>query len=202
MSLNPGNILEFWFGSLSDGIADDNHRSRWYAVDAAFDEACAGFKSLYEDLDAGILDAWLETPNDRLAYIILTDQLSRNIFRGTARAFATDNLALAASREGIELGADAGLGVDERCFFYMPFEHSESIIDQHTSVGLFSNLRDQHTGKHKEIAGQGLRYAHQHRDIIERFGRFPHRNGVLGRESTAEEAEFVADSDGFGQSVP
>ena len=196
------DLLEFWFGELDEGLADDAHRQRWFAPDQAFDDNCRQhYAPLLSRAREGELDLWCQTPRGRLAYIVLCDQMPRNVYRGTADAYAWDGLALAAAAAGVRRGDDRKLGWDERCFFYMPFEHSEDLVDQHTAVGLFSALRDQSPGELRNITGNYLRYAHQHRDIVERFGRFPHRNAVLGRTSTEAERAFVADGDGFGQSV-
>ena len=128
-----GGLLDFWFGPTAEGLADDAHRNRWYAVEAEFDRACAGFKPLLDDLREGRLDGWLGAPRSHLAYILLTDQLPRNIFRGTAEAFDYDRFALDAARAGVTAGLDVSLGVDERCFFYLPFEHSPRPRSAHPS---------------------------------------------------------------------
>ena len=192
-------VLEFWFGELSDGLAQPEIRQRWFEANPEFDNACRRFESLLDDARDGALDAWLVSPRGTLAYILLTDQLPRNIHRGAAQAYAWDELARDAAAEGIRQRQDRALGWDERSFFYMPFEHSEDLLDQHTAVGLFSALRDEAPGPLRETIGNSLRYAHQHRDVITRFGRFPHRNAVLGRASSEEEQAFVAAGDGFGQ---
>ncbi len=195
-------LLDFWFGELSDGLADDAHRQRWFAPDRAFDEVCEQrFAPLLDRAQRGELDGWQTTPRGRLGFIVLCDQMPRNVHRGRSQAYAWDGLALAAAKAGIREKQDVELGWDERCFFYMPFEHSEDLIDQHTAVGLFSALRDESPGEIRELTGNYLRYAHQHRDIVQRFGRFPHRNAVLGRTSSDAEGAFVAGSDGFGQNV-
>ena len=190
----PQALLDFWFS--------DSSRDQWFTPDRGFDEQCAGqFGHLLATAAAGELTTWMQSPQGRLAFIVLTDQLPRNIHRGTAEAYAWDSLALAASREGLEVGDDRGLSWDQRAFFYMPFEHSENLLDQHLAVGLFSHLRDESPRELREQTGNHLRFAQQHRQIILRFGRFPHRNAVLERSSSTEELEFVAAGDGFGQSV-
>jgi uncharacterized protein (DUF924 family) len=195
------SLLDYWFGELTDGFADAGHRANWFNGGKAFDSALRReFGHLVDAASTPELRQWLETPRGRLAYVLVYDQLPRNIFRGERRAFATDQLALAAAREGVEAGADLELALEERSFLYMPFEHSESLIDQHTCVGLFMALRDETPKGKRELTGNSLRYAQQHRDIIRRFGRFPHRNAVLGRTATPEEEEFVAAGSGFGQS--
>lgn len=195
-------LLDFWFGELTDGLAADETRAQWFQPNPNFDAQCsAEFGPLLAPAAAGALHDWLEEPRGRLAFIILTDQLPRNIYRGKAEAYAWDALALDAARAGITTGSDRELGWDERSFFYMPFEHSEDILDQHLAVGLFSKLRDESPGNIKNTTGNNLRFAQQHRDIILRFGRFPHRNAVLRRKSSPAEAAFVAAGDGFGQTV-
>ena len=192
------SILEFWFGTLINGIAAEEIRERWFVSNPDFDQACA--KLCRSTLaEVATLNHWLDQPDSCLAYIILTDQMPRNIFRGSNQAFAFDHLALAAAKQGIERGHDQRLEWDQRAFFYLPYEHSEAILDQHTAVGLFTGLRDQAPKQHRSLMGNSLRFAQQHRDIILRFGRFPHRNEVLGRTSTAEESKFIAEGDGFGQ---
>lgn len=200
--MTPEQVHEFWFGRLIDGFADAAHRARWYAYDSEFDrEVTERFGELLPRAVEGSLASWLPTPRGRLAYILVTDQFARHVHRGNASAFASDPLALAAARDGVSQSADRALGYDERAFFYMPFEHSEVLLDQHTAVGLFSQLRDETPASHRHLSGSALRYAQRHRDIIQRFGRFPHRNAILGRDSTAAEREFLSRSSGFGQTV-
>jgi uncharacterized protein (DUF924 family) len=195
------SVLDFWFGELEAGFADDAHRARWFSGADGFDQDCrVGFATLAAEAADGELEAWLETPRTRLAYILLTDQIPRNIHRGTPLAFASDGAALNAARTGVEAGMDLALAIDERCFFYLPFEHSESLVDQHTCVGLFMNLRDQTPQGSRHLTGNYLRFAQQHRDIVQRFGRFPHRNRVLGRTSTPAEKAFLEAGPTFGQS--
>jgi uncharacterized protein (DUF924 family) len=176
-------ILEFWFG---DG-SDPEHESRWFAHDAAFDQACsARFLADHERAASGELDGWKDEPSCALALILLLDQFPRNIFRGTARAFATDPKALATAKEMIAHGFDLALPPVRRSFVYLPFEHSESLDEQKESVRLFHKL----AAEHPAMAGY-VEYAEDHMEVIRRFGRFPHRNAVLGRASTPEEAEFI-----------
>ena len=199
-TVRPEALLHFWFGDLVDGLASEQQRAKWFSPDASFDLDCQAYASSLDAARAGHLDHWLDTPTTLLAYVILCDQLPRNIFRGNRQAFAFDDLALAAAKQAVTKGMDRQLGWDERAFLYMPFEHSEHLLDQHTAVGLFSALRDASTGPTRSLMGNSLRFAQQHRDIIQRFGRFPHRNAVLGRDSSAEELAYVAQGDGFGQS--
>lgn len=200
---SASDIRRFWFGELRDGLADEAHRNRWFSPDADFDaEIREHFGPLLTTALEGGLSAWQEDPADALALVLLSDQFSRQVHRGSAAAFATDPLALATARHLVEEGADRTLALDERAFLYMPFEHSESRLDQHTSVGLFTALRDDTPSGRRQVTGQYLRYAQQHRDIVLRFGRFPHRNGVLDRPSTAEEAAFLETASDYGQSAP
>lgn len=194
-------LLGFWFGELTDGFAADVHRKRWFSGGREFDDECrARYGELAASAAEGELDAWLDAPRSRLAYILLTDQIPRNIYRGEARAFSADGAALNAARTGVEARMDLTLALDERCFFYMPFEHAESLVDQHTCVGLFSALRDQTPEGFRHLTGGYLRHAHQHRDVLLRFGRFPHRNAVLGRTSTPDELAYLTNGPTFGQS--
>ncbi|MFP6815457.1 MAG: DUF924 family protein [Pseudomonadales bacterium] len=198
----PDLILGYWFGELTDGFSDAAHRRRWFNGGKAFDaELGDEFGHLIDAALTGELQPWLNSPRGRLAYVLVCDQLPRNIFRGERRAYATDHLALAAAHDGVEAGKDLPLDVDERHFLYMPFEHSENLIDQHTCVGLFMELRDASPTAQTERLTDSLRYARRHRDIIRRFGRFPHRNAALGRASTADEESFVVDGNNFGQSA-
>ena len=190
-------LLTFWFGELENGVASEEQATLWFTSSAEFDQSCReGYEGTLKSLQP---NSWPQDARSQLALIILCDQIPRNIYRGTAEAFAYDGIALAAAKQGIERQIDQDLELDEKGFFYMPFEHSESLLDQHTAVGLFSALRDKAPKALKSDAGNKLRYAQIHRDIIQRFGRFPHRNRVLGRESTAEELELIEQGDGFGQ---
>ena len=198
--IQPDTLLDFWFGELQDGLAGDAQRAMWFNASDDFDQACHTYEPALQLARAGALADWLNTtPTSLLAFVILCDQLPRNIYRGTSQAYAYDDLALQAAKQAVQTGADRALGWDQRAFLYMPFEHSESLLDQHTAVGLFSALRDQSQGAVKNIMGNNLRYAQQHRDIILKFGRFPHRNEVLGRASSEAEAAFVSAGSGFGQ---
>lgn len=194
-------VLDFWFGTLTDGFADDRVRKLWFQSSPERDaEIRERFGALLEEAAAGGLEDWLATPRGALAYIVLCDQFARQIHRGGPAAFATDGRALEAARNLIASAADLGLELDERVFVYMPFEHAESRELQHTSVGLFSALRDATPQGRRDRTGVFLQHAHQHRDIVLRFGRFPHRNAVLGRPSTAAEEAFLEDAPDFGQS--
>lgn len=170
----PALVLDYWFRELSS--------RDWFAVSDATDETVrARFGDLHAWVSTAPLEA-LETSHDTvLAAIIVLDQFSRNLFRDRAEAFAQDDRALGLADRLIRRGGDAGLSVSERLFLYLPFEHSEAIADQDRSVALFEVLGDV----------TYLEFAQKHRDIIAQFGRFPHRNKVLGRISTPEETAFL-----------
>jgi uncharacterized protein (DUF924 family) len=180
---DPEEVLAFWFGPLdAQGKSDASHVARWWRKDPAFDaEVASRFGALHEAVAGGQRDHWLATPRGRLAFVIVLDQFSRNMFRGSARAFATDQRAQQVVLEGIAAGMDRTLSAQERGFFYMPLMHSERLDTQNRCVELFTDDQD---------AGY-LKYAQQHRDIIQRFGRFPHRNALLDRPSTEEELAFL-----------
>ena len=199
------DILDYWFGQLTDGIAAPQLRKRWYSFDPATDlEIESRFKSLLNASSAWQLTD-LSSPRDQLAFIILNDQFPRNIYRGDAQAFAFDARALELTQNGVASQADAQLALDERCFYYMPLEHSESLKDQQLCVSLFEDLFEdtvsayQSNKKHQEVVEGFLRFAKSHLDVIEKFGRFPHRNRVLGRASTVEEVEFLKQASSYGQ---
>lgn len=174
-------VLDFWFG---DG---DAPREEWFRKDPAFDQRVAArFGPLVERALAGELAGWQASPDTALALILLLDQFTRNIFRGSPRSFAGDAPALAAARALVASGGDQALPPLHRAFAYMPFEHAEDLAAQDEAVRLFTPLAAQ-----APYLAEMLDYAHRHRAIVARFGRFPHRNAVLGRVSTAQEAEFL-----------
>jgi uncharacterized protein (DUF924 family) len=189
----PQAVLEFWLGPLDEhGQADAAHAKRWFAKDEAFDqEIVERFGETYAEIAAGRREGWLDDPRGRLGYVIVLDQFSRNMFRGSPRTFERDGQALAAAVDGVARGDDRGLGIDERSFLYMPFMHSEALSMQDRAVALFTALAAEAPPELRERLAGGLRYAEKHREIIARFGRFPHRNGVLQRTSTPEEMEFL-----------
>ena len=175
------DVLDFWFGTGADY---GKRHKRWFEKDPAFDaEITRRFLPLYEGLAQNA--DWLEDASRCLARIIVLDQFPRQMFRGEPRAFASDPLALEAARLALERKYDQGRLPVERLFLYLPFEHSESLADQELACELTAPL-----GQFPET-DDVLRYAVAHRDIIRRFGRFPHRNSILGRDSTAEELEFL-----------
>ena len=186
-------VLTFWFGELDgNGRADRAQAERWFKKDPAFDQQIReNFLADHAALASGQRDHWLTTPRGRLASVIVLDQFSRNMFRGTAAMFASDTNSLAIVLDGIAQGADRHLRIGERPFFYMPLMHAEDREIQRQSVAMFTALRDEQPAADRNGADEALRFAIAHRDIIARFGRFPHRNDVLGRTSTAEEIAFL-----------
>ena len=183
--MTPEYVLDFWFGA--QGSAERGHsRDIWFKKDAAFDAGLhARFGALHSDARAGHLQAWEAQGKSALALIIVLDQFSRNMFRGQPESFAGDAAALRLARQVVTRGWDSGLLPVMRQFVYLPFEHSENLADQDESVRLFTLL-----AKQPEQAGL-LEWADQHREIIRRFGRFPHRNAILGRDSTPDEIAFL-----------
>jgi uncharacterized protein (DUF924 family) len=189
------DVLALWFGALdAHGRADESHSARWYRKDPAFDQALREqFGDTHRAVAAGERQGWLDTPRGRLAAIIVLDQLSRNLFRGSPQAFANDGRARALAEEGIERGFDRALATDERAFFYMPLMHAEDLAAQDRCLELFTAWRDEAPAELRDRIAGSLKYAQMHRKVIERFGRFPHRNAVLGRASTAEETQFLSE---------
>jgi uncharacterized protein (DUF924 family) len=171
-----GEVLDFWFGELGP--------RQWFAKDAALDAAIrARFGALHAQLlDTQAREVELFGGRSARAAVLVLDQFSRNLYRGSAQAFAGDELARQLAREAIACGEDAHLSADERLFLYLPFEHSEELADQELSVRLHEQLGNT----------DWTRYALAHRDLVARFGRFPHRNAALGRNSTPEELEAMA----------
>lgn len=186
-------VLDFWFGpdrGATETAAAQTHL--WFGGGADADRHIAErFAPLRTAAIAGELAGWEADARGRLALIVLVDQFSRNIHRGTAQAFAHDALARAWTHAGIARGHDAALPPIQRVFFYLPLEHSESREDQDLSVRLYTRLRDEAAPEDREAFTGFLDYAERHREIVRRFGRFPHRNRILGRASTAEEIEFL-----------
>ena len=180
-----GEVLEFWFGAPGSEHAG-KPRAQWFAKDAAFDaQIRERFGATIASALAGDLEHWGEEHASALALIVVLDQFTRNAFRDTPRAFCGDARALALARTLVDRRWDARLAPLERVFCYLPFEHSEDIADQCESLRLFGLLRDD------PQAGANYEWALKHYDVVERFGRFPHRNEIIGRDSTAQEIEFL-----------
>lgn len=186
-------ILDFWFGELNEhGCSSPEHRKRWWTKSDAFDQAIQShFLDDYEAIVAAEREAWRSTARGALAYIIVLDQFSRNMFRGTPKMFAADELAREVCREGLDAGFDAELSFDERVFFYLPLEHSESTNDHELCMELFEGLLESAPQLLEADAKYYLDFALRHKAIIERFGRYPHRNEILGRASSDDEAKFL-----------
>jgi len=176
---DPAQVLDYWLGDIG--------AEGWYAGGEALDADIRDrFADLWAAAHAGGLDHWVEGTPGTLAYLIVTDQFSRNIWRGDARAFATDGRALSAAKRSIGAGWDLAAPEPERQFFYMPLMHSEVMADQEACIGFFAT-------RMRETGADNLVHARAHAEVIRRFGRFPFRNAALGRETTAEEAAFLAD---------
>ena len=168
-------ILLFWFTEAGP--------DKWYIKDPEFDDLIRGrFEEIYDKAAAGEFDDWTNTAQGTLALVIVLDQFPRNMFRNTPKSFATDSKALAIAKEAVAKGFDKELPPEQRKFFYMPYMHSEALEDQEECVRLFDGTNE---------------WAEKHRDVIVKFGRFPHRNEILGRESTQEEKEYLAAGGGF-----
>jgi uncharacterized protein (DUF924 family) len=175
----PEDVLHFWF--VEHG-ADD-----WFMGGDTFDAKCAErLGGIHARAARAELWRWRETPHGRLAEIILLDQLSRQLFRGRPEAFACDKMAVSLAQEAVYGGLDAEFDKDEKAFLYLPFEHAESLPIQEESVRLFKTLDDE----------EYLQFAIDHKETIERFGRFPFRNAALGRKSTPEEVAYMNERDG------
>ena len=184
-----GRVLEFWFGAPEApayGVACD----AWFAKDAAFDQALRErFAGLHDAVLAGDYDGWQGDPDGALAMIVALDQFARNLYRGSPRMYAADERARGLARAALERGHDTRLVPVERWFVYMPFEHSEDIADQRLALDLFDALA------FHEPSLKAIDSVRRHHDIVARFGRFPHRNEILGRVSTAEETAFLREPD-------
>ena len=169
-------LLDFWFNQVGE--------DGWWRHDPALDQQCVRrFRALWDEKRALSPEEFLERADDALAAVLLFDQMPRNMFRGTAQAFSTDSLARDVSRGAIAHGYDIQIGGAGRLFFYMPFQHSEDLEDQTLSLSLFEGAGD----------ADSLEFARQHHAIIARFGRFPHRNAMLGRDTRPEEAQAASE---------
>ncbi len=195
-------ILSFWFREQELSAPQiDRRMDTWFGGDPDFDHEIQ--KEFADDVDRacqGELDHWADEPRGRLALIILIDQFRRNIYRNTAQAFSMDRLALKLCVEGAMEKKDKGLTPIQKVFFYMPLQHAESKKVQAKSVELFGRLAKSVSPTFRETFLTIAQFAELHKDIIDQFGRFPHRNKLLGRENTPEEDEYLAgDSPDFGQ---
>lgn len=176
------DVLSFWFEELSP--------EDWYNQNGDVDNTIRNrFGALYAELKSNAPRQTDLDAKTALAAIIVLDQFPRNMFRGQPDAFGSDNIAVALTRSAVDASLDSGLEQDRKQFMYMPLMHSESLADQERAVMLFQALGN----------GENLKYAIEHRDVVAKFGRFPHRNRALGRESTAEELEYLKTASGYGQ---
>lgn len=193
----PDSIHRFWFGAdahcLDDAALGQRQAALWWSKHAETDaEIRRRFGALIDDAGAGRLNHWATTPSGLLALLLLTDQFPRNAWRDTLKAFATDEAARRLCRAGLAQGLDALLRPIERVFFYLPLEHSEQIEDQNEAVRLFESLVDQAPPDQAAAFEGYLDFARRHREVVERFGRFPHRNVILDRVSTDQEIKFLS----------
>lgn len=174
-SPSPEDVLDFWLVALTP--------AQWYEQDDALDARIrAQFEGVWGLARDGALEGWAETPRGALALLILLDQFPRNMFRGDEAAFSTDATALTYAKAAVAAGHDLAIPNPERQFFYLPYMHSEEMADQHACVALIA----------ERAPPDNLYHAHVHRAVVERFGRFPYRNAVLGRENTPDEAAYIA----------
>jgi len=195
-------VLAFWFEEKELSAPQiDGRMDIWFGEDPVFDlEIIKEFSDDVDRASEGKLDHWANEPRGRLALILLLDQFRRNIYRNTADAFSCDKQALKLCVEGAMEKKDKGLSPIERVFFYMPLQHAESRKVQQKSCDIFNKLAEAMSPTYKETFQTIAQFAELHRDIVERFGRFPHRNSLLGRRNTPDEEEFLTgDSPNFGQ---
>lgn len=172
---SPGEILSFWFDELLP--------EHWFDPPPGLDQQCdRRFRMTHLALSRAVDSEWRETPENRLAAVIVLDQMPRNMYRASPLAYATDVLALREASLAVDAGVDREMSIDQRAFLYLPFEHSEDLVDQVRSVKLFTELGNAYY----------LNFAIQHCEIIRKFGRFPHRNAILGRVSTPAEIDFLS----------
>lgn len=195
-------ILDFWFGPLDDdGVPEKSYREQWFSVNRRFDWGLRRrFSSMVLMASEEGLDHWRREPGGALAEILLLDQLSRNIYRRTPMAYQNDPLAQRLAREGVERGDDVRLPLIQRAFFYMPYQHAENRNLQRESVALYDQLVRTASGRLRDVLASFHQSAEHHQALIERFGRFPHRNATLKRTSTAAETAFLGENQqSFGQ---
>lgn len=194
-------VLDFWLGDCADPGEVKQRGKLWFKSTPDEDEQIRSrFGDLHERARTGELDRWADEPRGALALVVLLDQFTRNLYRGSRSAFANDSRSLAIVRSAIDRGFDRELQTVERAFLYMPFQHSERLEDQERSVRLYQDLVDDSPPPLKSFAGNTLEFAILHRDIIARFGRFPHRNELLGRAATEAERRYLEEGGHrFGQ---
>lgn len=200
--INPDTILQFWFADARQSPEAARQRSDfWFNPDPQLDgQIWELYADAVSDAANDFYSDWEGTADGRLALILLLDQFPRNIFRGTAEVFRYDYKALELAQQGVAIGQLAGLSLPEQAFFLMPYQHSEDIAIQDTGVGLYGAMAAAAPEEWKDIATGYRDFAARHRDIIAEYGRFPHRNNVLGRAATDAESRFLAEGgESFGQ---
>jgi uncharacterized protein (DUF924 family) len=193
MVAQPDSVLDFWFGKSGSAAEVAGRQGKlWFGKSPENDLAVAErFSATLLAATAGQLDHWADTPRGRLALVIVLDQFPHHIHRDQPQAFATDPQALALSLAALAAGEDQQLAPIERVFLYLPLEHAESVEMQDRSVALYEKLAREAAPAERTLFDNFLDYARRHRDVVVRFGRFPHRNAILGRLSSAEELEFL-----------
>ena len=193
MTASPESVLTFWFGAPGSAAEVAGRQGTlWFGKLSANDQAVTErFSDVLVAATAGQLDHWVRTPRSRLALVIVLDQFPHHIHRDQPQAFATDPQALALSLDALAAGEDQQLTPIERVFLYLPLEHAESLAMQDVSVSLYEKLACEAAADERALFDNFLDYARKHRDVVARFGRFPHRNAILGRPSTPDELEFL-----------
>ena len=193
MSVTPETVLNYWFGASGSAREIAERQSKlWFGKLPEKDrEVSEKFPSTFQAAVAGSLDDWTVTPRGRLALVIVLDQFPHHIHRDMPEAFAQDDKALALSLAALTASEDKSLAPIERVFLYLPLEHAESIAMQDLSVAQYQQLVDKAGESERALFANFLDYAHKHREVVLRFGRFPHRNDILGRASSAAEIEFL-----------
>ena len=195
-------IISYWFGELDDaGFSQELQKKKWWSGSSEVDlEISHQFGHLVEEALRRGLKHWKNSEQGRLALILLLDQFTRNIYRGTERAFSGDHRALKICKLGLSEKTDLALPIEHRVFFYMPLEHSENLDDQELCIRMLSSLKREAPANKQKVIDDYIGFAEQHRDIIKRFGRFPHRNSILNRTNTREESTYLnGDHASFGQ---
>jgi uncharacterized protein (DUF924 family) len=200
--IRPDDVLDFWFADASESPdATAARNAFWFVPNPETDQLIwENYGDLLADAAAGLYEHWLDSSPGRLALIIVLDQFPRNIFRGTSEVFRYDQQALALAGQGVTLGSLAGLSVPEQAFFLMPYQHSEDIAVQRAGVELMRALVDSAAEEWRDTAMGFLDFAIRHHDIVAEYGRFPHRNSLLGRRSTEAETRYLSEGgETFGQ---
>ena len=200
--VRPEDVLDFWFGEIRDGWTAEDRNKLWFGGAENDAEIIRRFGAALERAGRGELDGWAETPSGILALIVMLDQFTRVVHRGTARAFSNDARALALAESALAREWDADMPPPHRQFLTMPLMHCEDVARQNRCVELFAALAEALPPSRRKIGENALTHAREHRDIVAQFGRFPHRNKIMGRENTPEEEKWLAENAGknYGQS--